>query len=68
MSAPPSWLIEGEAHVPRFHSVAILALSVVVFALSLGAALLGGGRESLYAVPGEPEPEAAAPLKIVLGR
>ena len=52
--------------MPPFHSVAILTLSVVVFALSLGAALLVGSRDSLYAVPGEPE--AAAPLKVVLGR
>ena len=49
--------------MPRFHSVAILALSVVFFALSLGAELLGGGRDSLYAVAGEPE--AAAPLNLV---
>jgi hypothetical protein len=52
--------------MPRFHSVAILALSVIFFALSLGAALLGGGRDTLYAVPGEPE--AAAPVKVVAAR
>jgi hypothetical protein len=52
--------------MPRFHSVAILVLSAVFFALSLGAALLGGGRDSLYAVPGEPD--AAAPVKIVASR
>lgn len=50
--------------MPPFHSVAILTLSVVVLALSLGAALMGGGRDVLYAVPGEPE--AAAPLKSVV--
>jgi hypothetical protein len=61
----PPGSLKGEARVPPFHSVAILTLSVVVLALSLGAALMGGGRDVLYAVPGEPE--AAAPLKSVVG-
>jgi hypothetical protein len=36
----------------RLHSLAILALSVVVFALSIGAASLGAHRDSLYVDPG----------------
>lgn len=49
----------------RPHSAAILALSLLVFALSLGAAFLGAGGDSLYADPGRPD---AASLKAVAGR
>ena len=38
--------------MPRLHSVAILALSLFIFALSLSAAVLGRPRDSIYAVPG----------------
>jgi hypothetical protein len=42
--------MKGDARVPPFHSCGDLTLSVVVLALSLGAALMGGGRDVLYAV------------------
>ena len=47
--------------MPRPQSLATLALSLVILALSLGAALLGGSRDGLYADVGAPE--AAEPLK-----
>jgi hypothetical protein len=42
----------------RVRSFAILALSLVVFALSIGAAALGAHRESLYVDPGRPDAPA----------
>ena len=45
----------------RLHSAAILALSLVVFTLSLGVAVFGTSRESLYADP--VHLETAASLK-----
>ena len=41
--------------------MAILALSLIVFTLSLSVAVFGRNREGLYAEPGRPETEA--PLK-----
>jgi hypothetical protein len=45
----------------RLHSMAILAMSLVVFTLSLGVAAFGTSRESLYAEPAHHE--TAAPDK-----
>ncbi len=45
---------------------ATLALSLVILALSLGAALLGGSRDGLYADAGSPE--TTGPLKAASGR
>ena len=44
----------------RLHGFGTLALSLVVLTLSIGAALLGAHRESLYADPGRLD--AAAPI------
>lgn len=41
--------------MPRLHAFAILALSFVIFAMSLSAAVLGRPRQSIYAVPGRLE-------------
>jgi hypothetical protein len=49
----------------RLHSVAILAMSVVALAMSLGATLLGADRNGLYADPGRPE--AAASMTVTPG-
>lgn len=45
----------------RLHSVAILAMSLVVFTLSLGVAVFGTRRDGLYAEP--VHIEGAAPVK-----
>lgn len=41
--------------MPSPHAFVVLALSLVIFALSLSAAVLARPRESLYAVPGRPD-------------
>ena len=46
--------------MPNPHALATVVLSFVIFALSLGAAVMGTHRDSLFAVPGRPD--AAAPL------
>jgi len=43
----------------RLHSLSILALSLAIFALSVGAASLGAHRDSLYADPGRLETSEA---------
>ncbi len=43
------------SHFPAFRA---LALSLVVFGLSVGAAVLGGRRDSLFADPGRPGAQA----------
>lgn len=43
------------------HALAILAVSVFIFALSLGAAVLGRHQDSLFAEPGRPD--ASTPFR-----
>jgi hypothetical protein len=43
----------------RLHSLTILALAVVIFALSVGAASLGAHRDGLYVEPGRLQAGAA---------
>lgn len=57
---------DGAAQAPGLRALATLAFSLVVFALSLGAAMLSTNRGGLYADPGRAE--AAAPLKVGAGR
>lgn len=52
--------------MPPFKSFATLALSLAFLALSLGAAIIGASRDSIYIDSGSPE--AASPLKVASGR
>jgi len=48
--------------------MAILAMSLVVFSLSLGVAIFGTSRESLYAEPGALQDKAPIVTRVDLGR
>lgn len=50
----------------RAHSFVNLALSLVIFAISVGAAVLGTDQHDLFADPGRPD--ATAPLEAAIGR
>lgn len=50
----------------RIHAIANLALSLVVFALSLGGAFLGAQRDDLFSDAGRPD--ATAPLEVAAGQ
>jgi hypothetical protein len=41
--------------MPNPHALATLALTILIFALSAGAVVLGTHRDSLFAEPGRPD-------------